>query len=44
VLDRDYMTVPDDEIMFIRPVLTIIGGKVVYEDSDHPTLQEGLRD
>ncbi len=31
VIDRDYMTVPEDEISEIQPVMTITGGKVVYE-------------
>jgi len=31
VLDRDYLTVPEDDIRFIRPVLTAVGGKVVFE-------------
>jgi predicted amidohydrolase YtcJ len=30
VLDRDYLTVPADEIKDIRPVTTLVGGKVVY--------------
>lgn len=30
VLDRDYMTVPDDEIRDIKPAMTIVGGKIVY--------------
>ncbi|MGC1753227.1 MAG: amidohydrolase family protein [Trebonia sp.] len=30
VLDRDYLTVPDDEIKDIRPSATIAGGTVVY--------------
>ena len=30
VLDRDYLTVPEDEIKAIRPVATIVGGRVVY--------------
>jgi predicted amidohydrolase YtcJ len=30
VLDRDYLTVPADEIKDIRPVMTLVGGKVVY--------------
>lgn len=30
VLDRDYLTVPDDEIKDIRPTATIVGGKVVH--------------
>jgi predicted amidohydrolase YtcJ len=31
VLDRDYLTVAADEIKDIRPVLTMVGGKVVYQ-------------
>jgi len=31
VLDRDYLTVPEDEIKEIKPVMTMIGGKVVYQ-------------
>jgi predicted amidohydrolase YtcJ len=31
VLDRDYMTIPTDEIRDIRPVKTLIGGKTVYD-------------
>ena len=31
VLDRDYLTVPADEIKDIKPVLTMVGGKVVHE-------------
>jgi predicted amidohydrolase YtcJ len=31
VLDRDYLTVPDEEIKEIKPLLTMVGGKVVYE-------------
>jgi predicted amidohydrolase YtcJ len=31
VLDRDYLTVPVQEIKDIRPLLTMVGGKVVYE-------------
>jgi predicted amidohydrolase YtcJ len=31
VLDRDYFKVPADEIRDIRPLLTMVGGKVVYE-------------
>ncbi len=30
VLDRDYFTVPADEIKDIRPVVTIVGGQTVY--------------
>lgn len=31
VLDRDYLSVPDEEIIRIRPAMTIVGGKTVYE-------------
>ena len=31
VLDRDYLTVPADDIKNIKPQLTIVGGKVVYD-------------
>jgi predicted amidohydrolase YtcJ len=31
VLDRDYLTVPADEIKDIKPVLTMVGGKTVYD-------------
>ena len=30
VLDRDYLTVPADEIRDIRPVATMVGGQVVW--------------
>ena len=32
VLDRDYMTVPPAEIAAITPVMTMVGGKVVFEE------------
>ncbi len=31
VLDRDYLTVAADQIKDIKPVMTMVGGKVVYE-------------
>jgi hypothetical protein len=31
VLDRDYMTVPEDQIKEISPLMTVVGGKPVYE-------------
>ncbi len=31
VLDRDYLKVPADQIKHLKPVLTMVGGKVVYE-------------
>jgi len=30
VLDRDYLTCPEDEIRRIKPVLTMLDGKVIY--------------
>lgn len=34
VLDRDYMTVPADEIFNINPVMTMVGGRVVFEEGE----------
>ena len=31
VLDRDYLTVPADAIKDLKPVMTMVGGKIVYE-------------
>jgi predicted amidohydrolase YtcJ len=31
VLDKDYLSVPEDEIQHIRVMMTVVGGKVVYE-------------
>ena len=31
VLDRDFFTVPDEDIKKIQSVLTIVGGNVVYD-------------
>ena len=31
VLDRDYLTIPADDIKNIKPVMTIVGGRIVYE-------------
>ena len=31
VLDRDYFTVPAAQIRDIRPILTMVGGKIVYQ-------------
>lgn len=30
VLDRDYMTIPEDQIKDIKPLLTMVGGKIVF--------------
>ena len=34
VLDRDYLTVPADQIKDIRPVMTIVGGRIVYDAAE----------
>jgi predicted amidohydrolase YtcJ len=31
VLDRDYLVVPADQINDIKPVTTMIGGKIAYD-------------
>ncbi len=31
VLDRDYLTVPADQIKDIKPVMTMVGGRTVYD-------------
>jgi len=36
VLDRDYMTVPAAEIMNIEPVMTMVGGRIVYSANGQP--------
>jgi hypothetical protein len=33
VLDRDYLTVPAEQIKDISPVMTIVGGRVVYDST-----------
>jgi hypothetical protein len=39
VLNRDYLTVPADQIREIKPVMTIAGGRIVYDDSSLRVLQ-----
>ena len=31
ITDRDYLTVPADDIHLIKSVMTIVGGRVVYD-------------
>ncbi|MCH8137124.1 MAG: amidohydrolase family protein, partial [Proteobacteria bacterium] len=31
VLDRDYMSVPVDDIFNIQPLMTMVGGRVVFQ-------------
>jgi predicted amidohydrolase YtcJ len=33
VLDRDYLTIPADQIKDIKPVMTVVGGRIVYDSS-----------
>jgi predicted amidohydrolase YtcJ len=39
VLNRDYLTVPEDEIGRIDPLLTVVGGQIAYSDPDFATSQ-----
>ena len=34
VLDRDYMTIPADEIFDINPVITMVGGRIVFDANE----------
>lgn len=34
VIDRDYLTCPEDEIRQIEPVMTIVGGSITYSRQD----------
>ena len=36
VLNRDYLTVPADEIRNIKPVMTMVGGRIVYDEGPKP--------
>jgi predicted amidohydrolase YtcJ len=36
VLDRDYLTIPADQIKDIKPVMTMVGGRVVYDATLKP--------
>jgi predicted amidohydrolase YtcJ len=43
-LDRDYLTVPLEQIRDIKPVLTIVGGRVAYSaDPEPPSRTASLR-
>lgn len=41
VLDRDYLTIPADDIRNIRPLLTMVGGRVVYAEGGLQALVGG---
>jgi predicted amidohydrolase YtcJ len=32
VLDRDYLTVPEDQIKDLKPLMTMVGGRIVYDN------------
>ena len=34
VLDRDFLTIPSDDISEVTPVITVVDGKVVYVQTD----------
>ena len=34
VLDRDYFTVPDEDLERIRSVLTLVGGQIVHDSEN----------
>jgi predicted amidohydrolase YtcJ len=36
VLDRDYLTVPADQIKDIKSVMTVVGGRIVYDAAEAP--------
>lgn len=42
VLDRDYLTIPADQIKEIKPVMTMVDGRIVY-DGQVRALAAGLR-
>jgi predicted amidohydrolase YtcJ len=37
VLDRDYLTVPADQIKDIKPLMTMVGGRIVYDANSAQT-------
>ena len=42
LLSGDYFAVPEDEIVHLRSVLTVLGGKVVHGDGDYAPLAPEL--
>lgn len=36
VIDRDYLTIPADQIKDIKPMMTMVGGRIVF-DTENPT-------
>src|SRR5207249_7874226 len=37
VLDRDYLTIPADQIKDVKPVMTMVGGRIAYEATSPPS-------
>jgi len=37
VMDRDYLTVPADQIKDIKPLMTMVGGRIVYDAAAQPS-------
>jgi hypothetical protein len=37
VLDRDYLSIPPDQIRNIKPLMTMVGGRIVYDANSAPT-------
>ncbi|MCP2730883.1 amidohydrolase [Limnofasciculus baicalensis] len=35
ILSADYLTVSDEDILNLKPMATLVGGKVVYQDADY---------
>jgi hypothetical protein len=44
LLDRDYFTVPDDEIKSVSSVLTVMDGRVVFGAQEYSALAPTLPD
>ena len=40
VLDRPYLTIDDEEIKHMRPLLTMVGGRVVHARAPYDALAE----
>ncbi len=35
VIDKDFFTIPEDQIHTIKTLLTVVGGKTVYQDANY---------
>jgi predicted amidohydrolase YtcJ len=36
VLNRDYFTIPEDDLRMVRPVMTVLGGRIVHDTGEVP--------